>query len=178
MWRKAAFLLTAGLIIVAGCARSKVVVAPGALRPVTYSPADRVRVMQARDGIYGTTEYQGSGRTISARVIEALQRTHGEVRLLAVSDRDQAIVTSRASAVKYLVVPTILHWQDRANWAGVPDEVRIRLELYDVPRDAVTSAVTFEAASPSFSLVEEAPEALLDRSFERAVLVLFQTAEP
>ena len=60
-------------------------------------------------------------------------------------------------------------------WSMNPDRLRVQLALRDVASDRVVNSVAFEAKSRKFFIGgDPAPDVMLDRSFDRAVLALLQ----
>lgn len=173
MSRPPAGVLLLGIVLSA-CSGAKVSREPIAARAIDYEPVDRIRVMLAPPGVAD----EESARIVSARVIQVLQQTHGDVALIASSDQNAALAEARAAKASFLVCPVILDWKDSHSPPLTADHVKIRLDLRDVPSGDVVSAVTFENESSLFDVIDTRPEALLDRSFDRAVTMLMTTGSP
>ena len=159
-----------------GCASRAIVNAPVVPGSVISSPGDRIRVMESADGVFGATTYTGSGHRLAGRVLEALQSQYVDVQVIPMTREQDALEAARAAQAKYLVVPTILHWEDRNTaWSMDPDRLRVQLALRDVASDHAVNSLTFEAKSRKFFIGgNPTPDVMLDRSFDRAVLALLQ----
>jgi hypothetical protein len=119
-----------------------------------------------------------AGRIVSARIIQVLQQTHGDVALVPTADDKEALAAARQAKATFLVSPTILEWTDSHAPPLTADRVKLRLDLQDPTAGEVISAVTFENASPLLAVTDTRPEALLDDSFDRAVTLLITTGSP
>ena len=157
--------------LLAGCGRSTVTSSSGGARARDYSPSDRIRVMVPPPGQGG----DAVGRIVSARIIEVLQQTHGDVALVATADPQEALAASRSAKAAFLVSPAILEWTDTHAPPVTADRVRVRLDLLDANAGDVVSSVTFENSSSLLAVTDSGPEALLDQSFDRSVALLITT---
>ena len=170
--------LAGGLVLCVGlvsaCGGGKITREPIAATAAGYVPADRIRVMLAPPG---ATDEE-SARIVSARIVQALQQTHGDVALIASSDQSAALAEARAAKASFLVSPVILEWTDSHAPPLTVDRIKLRLDLRDVQSGEVVSAVMFENQSSLFAVLDTRPEALLDGSFDRAVTMLMTTGSP
>jgi hypothetical protein len=173
MSRPLAALCVGAVALAGGCGRSSISAQPVRARATDYAPADRIRVMLSA-GAGG----DAAGRIVSARVVEVLQQTHGDVALLPTADEQDALAATRAAKAAFLVSPTVLEWIDTHTPPLTVDRVKVRLDLKDPVAGEVISTVTFENTSSLFSVVDTRPEALLDNSFDRAVTMLITTGSP
>jgi len=141
-----------------------------------YNLGDKFGVMLSRDGKYETIDYVGSGMIVALRIKEDLHKIFREVILIKTIDRQKAIDDSKEQNIKYLLIPVISHWEDRAtNWSGKPDIIKVQLSLYDVDLGRIVNSVLFNAESSWWTLVNTAPQEMLDQSFEQAVLGLLKS---
>ena len=172
--RRTLLLLVA--LLMGGCASRVIVPSPATPGAVVSTPRDGVRVMESADGVFGSQTYTGSGRRLAGRVVQSLQGQFVDVQMLATTREADALRAARAAHAKFLVVPTILAWEDRNTaWSMNRDRLRVQLALRDVTSDRVVNSVSFEARSRKFFIFgDPAPDAMLDRSFDRAVLALLQ----
>jgi len=120
---------------------------------------------------------EAASRTVSARVIEVLQQTHGDVALVPTTNRTEALNAAREAKAACLVSPTILEWVDSDAPPLTADRVAVRLDLLDPHAGEVLSTLTFENVT-GLSLGDSRPDVLLDRSFDRAVTLLITTGSP
>ena len=169
-----AVLCVAVLALTAGCGRATISAQPRRPRATDDAPADRIRVMLPPAGAGSAA----AGQIVSARIVEVLQQTHGDVALLPIADERDALAAARQAKAAFLVSPTILEWTDGHTPPLTADRVKVRLDLKDPIAGEVISAVTFENVSSLFSAVDTRPEALLDSSFDRAVTMLITTGSP
>ena len=174
MFRPLAPVLVIGAALLAGCSGGKVVREPVGARASDYVPTDRIRVMLPAPGLVD----EATGRIVSARVIQVLQQTHGDVGLIDTADQSAALAEARAAKAAFLVSPVILEWTDTHAPPLTVDRVKLRLDLLDCNAGEVVSAVTFDNVSPVLSVIDARPEALLDDSFNRAVTMLMTTGSP
>lgn len=163
-------LLVTGLL--AGCGGGRFTTEQVGASASDYSPTDRIRVMLAAPGVADLPQT----RVISARIVAVLQQTHGDAALIPTSNDAEALAAAREAKAAFLISPTILEWKDEHAPPLTADRVKLRLDLRDANTGEVVSAVTFENVSPFLSAVDSGPDALLDRTFERAVSVLVATA--
>lgn len=165
--------MLACLALLAGCG-SKVSLQPGPARARDYSPADRIRVMLSPPG----SASEAASRVVSARIIEVLQWSHADVVLIPTADTAEALATAREAKSVCLVSPTILEWTDNHAPPLTADRIKVRLDLLDPHAGEVLSTLTFENVSSLVSVADTRPDALLDRSFDRAVTMLITTGSP
>jgi hypothetical protein len=95
-------------------------------------------VAMAAPGRFNATIYEASGAMTTRAVAAALAPYAARVETgAAAGTLDEAIEQARDAGARYLVVPTILHWEDRATeWSGKSDRIRIRLEIVDAKSGA------------------------------------------
>ena len=173
------FILILFLIFV-GCVSQHEKTIPKQVEDITsmnlpYNQSDKFGVMLSRDGKYETIDYPNSGMNVSLRIKKDLHEIFKDVVLVETINRKKAIDDSKKQDLKYLIIPQILHWEDRAtNWSGKPDIIKIQLSLYDVNFDKIIESVLFHAESSWWTLVNTPPEEMLDQSFDQAVLDLLK----
>jgi hypothetical protein len=170
MSARSRLLCLALVALLAGCGAT-VSMEPGSVRATDYSPADRIRVMLAPPGVAG----EAAARAISARIIEVLQQTHGDVGLLPTANQQEALAEARKARAVFLISPTVLEWTDSHSPPLTADHVKVRVDLLDPNAGDVVSSMTFANSSPLLEVSDTGPDALLDRSFDRAVTLLVTT---
>ena len=142
---------------------------------IHFNSDDKFGVMLSRDGKYEAIDYPKSGMIVSLRIQKNLRERFKDVTLINTISRQKAIDDSKKQNIKYLVIPLVLHWEDRAtNWSGKPDIIKIQLSLYDVNSGKIVKSSLFHAESTWWTLVNTPPEEMLDQSFDQAVLNLLQ----
>ena len=159
------------VLLLAACGGGPILTPITTTSPSRYSPSDVMRVMLSPPGDAG----EAASRIVSARIVEVLQQTHGDVALLPTWNVEEAIAASRQAKAKYLISPTIVEWTDKHAPPLTADRVKVRLDLRDPNAGDVVSSLMFENTSSLLTAVDTPPEALLDSSFDRAVRVLITT---
>jgi hypothetical protein len=103
--------------------------------------------------------------------VEALQANYRYVRSLRATNEDEAFEVCRRQQGQHLVIPTIVHWEDRAmQWSGKPDHVKVQLVLREVDDDTATRMVIFEGKQGHGLHFTDSPaEDLLTEKFNEAV---------
>ena len=126
------------------------------------------------DGVYGDTEYNGSGIMTALAVLRAFARHSNQV---SVSDdcRDfECLQTSRPGSIDYYAVPEILQWEDRATqWSLIKDKLEIRLVIYDAIDLRVLSSTIISGKSKLATFGGDHPQDLLPELIGRHVDSLY-----
>ena len=159
-------ILAAGLLV--GCGGGRFTVQNGGALARDYAPTDRMRVMLAAAGPAG----EAGARAVSARIIAVLLQTHGDVALIPTSNEADALADARQANATFLISPTILEWHDGHAPPLTADRIKVRLDLRDPSTGEVVNTVTYENVSSLVAAVDTTPDALLDGSFDRAVMAL------
>jgi hypothetical protein len=130
------------------------------------------------DGHFETIPYPGSGRKTALAISEAFSRHLKKVEVAPeVSSYDQSLEKAKNGSFDYLVVPTILHWEDRATeWSGRPDRIQIELRTVDVPTAATLGVESIKGTSKWATLGGDVPEDLLKVPIDAYVDSLFTNA--
>lgn len=139
-----ALVLAAISCLLVACADSHQLIRNDSLAAVRLSVDDSILIAVPEDGVYGTSNYRGSGQNAAQIIYSAFAERTSRARVSrAIQSFDEALATCRQSGQKYLVYPTILHWEDRATeWSGIPDKVEVKIEIVDsASGQAVTSAI-------------------------------------
>ena len=90
----------------------------------------------------------------------------------------EALAAAREAKATFLISPTILEWNDGHAPPFTADRVKVQLDLRDPDSGEVVSTVTFENVSSFLSVADARPDALLDRTFDRAVTALVDRSRP
>jgi hypothetical protein len=168
--RRVAVLLVA--VVAAACGRGSYTIHPNGPERVDYSPAERLRVMLPPPG----PQDDEGGRVIAGRIVQVLQQTHAEVRLIASSDRGAALAEAAAAKAVYLIAPAVTLWSEGLAPPFTADQLGVRLELIDVATGQVVNTATFSNTSSIFTVSETPPYSLLDSRFDDAVRALIGSA--
>ena len=94
---------------------------------------EKVLVMLPADGEYGAIKYAGSGTSTQRAIVAALSAAGADALTgKAIGDRSAAIAAAKQANAKWLVIPLIQGWEDRATeWSGLPDRLKIEIESND-----------------------------------------------
>jgi hypothetical protein len=159
---KKCVLLIGLLLLVLGCADTHRVDRKD-LSGVRLSPQDTILIALPADGSYGEIKYTGSGRQ-TAQIINAAfaKHTTGSSISNAVQTIGEASLAAREAGYKYLIYPTILHWEDRATeWSGLPDRVEIKIEIVEVQPNYLLGSMIVIGKSGLFTFGGDHPQDLL-----------------
>jgi hypothetical protein len=163
------------VLLAAGCTDTYQLVRPAGWSTPKITAADSVYVAVPEDGSYNSRPYIGSGLTTSRIIGSAFARRAGSVTVgRAAESREAAIENALTMGVRYVVLPTILHWEDRATeWSGIPDQVAVRIDVLDVASRAILGTVTIEGTSGLATFGGDHPEELLPEPVEEFVASLY-----
>ena len=142
---------------------------------IQLAQSDTVFVAVPEDGAYGATTYRGSGQNTAQIIFSAFAKHTQLVKVgRAVQSFDEALASTRQVGTKYLVYPTIFHWEDRATeWSSIPDRVEIKIEVVEASSgDAVASGV-IKGKSGLATLGGDHPQDLLPKPTEEFVSSLY-----
>jgi Domain of unknown function (DUF4823) len=156
-------------LFLGACADTHELIRNGDAVAARLTPVDTVFIAVPEDGVYGTDSYRGSGQN-TAQIIYSAFAKHTRTAKMghSIQSFDEALTSTRQGGQKYLVYPTILHWEDRATeWSAIPDKVEVKIEVVDTASgDAIASCVikgksglaTFGGDHPQDLLPEPAEE--------------------
>ena len=167
--------VTLAAIMLTGCADSHQLIRNEASQSIQLSSNDTLYIAMPEDGAYGEQAYQGSGQN-TAQIIYAAFAKHTRSAEVGRSTQSfqHALEATARSGQKYLVYPTILHWEDRATeWSSIPDKVEIKIEVVNTATgDAISSAViTGKSGLATFG--GDHPQDLLPEPVEEFVSALY-----
>ena len=118
--------------------------------------------------------YLGSGITVAHKVQAALLSIFSHVELLNTKNREKAILLSKEQNARFLIIPSILHWEDRNTpWSGIADKIEIKIEIMDIATEKVVNSIIFRAHNEWATLTDQPPEDLLNGKFNEAIISLF-----
>jgi hypothetical protein len=134
-----------------------------------------VYIAVPKDGIYGDENYPGSGLTTAQTLLSAFAKRVRRVDVAhAYQAYEDALKTARDKGFKYLVYPTILHWEDRATeWSGRPDRVELKIEVIEVATGTQLDNVVIKGTSKWATLGGDHPQDLLPKPVEQFVASLY-----
>ncbi|MBO6862145.1 MAG: DUF4823 domain-containing protein [Alphaproteobacteria bacterium] len=117
----------------------------------------------SEDGRYNATVYNGSGHLASSMVLTAFAPHLSKVEIgERWRDQDEALAAAREEGVTYLILPKIVHWEDRATaWSGIPDRATVLITVIDVAEGKTLDTATIDGRSAIMTLLSESPQDLL-----------------
>lgn len=135
-----------------------------------------VYVSVPKDGRYGQTNYSGSGQNTTQIVVLAFSQYANRVEPgHDYQTFEEALVAARKLNATYLVVPTILEWEDRATeWSGIPDKASIKILVADTGSGATIDSVVIKGKSGVATLGGDHPQDLLPKPVGEYVKSLFE----
>jgi hypothetical protein len=148
----------------------------GAYRHQPLNPGTPAFVAMPEDGRCGKENYHGSG-AITAAVVTAefarwLQPIHVAERPGTVAEN---LERARGAGCVYLIVPEILHWEDRATeWSGRPDRLEVRITTFDAATSQAMCSTILRGKSSFWTLGGDQPQDLLTKPIAGYVNGLFR----
>jgi hypothetical protein len=107
-------------------------------------PDKGVLVAIPENGWFETIEYKESGRMTASAFQDAFARHCSKVSVAKLDSDGDDVSSVNATDFGYLIVPQILHWEDRnTEWSGKLDRIEIQLSVFD-------TATKEEIANSSF----------------------------
>lgn len=181
------------LMLINGCyARMQQTLRDDRLKPINFNNDEKIAVMLTDDGshtfVYGVSDdkanmtsqtektefYLGSGIIVATKVQAALLGLFSQVEKFNTKNKEKAILLCKQQNVKFLVVPTILHWEDRNSpWSGIADKIEVKIELFDMTLDKMVNSIIFKANTEWATLTDKPPEDLLNGEFNKAIVDMF-----
>lgn len=165
MVRTTLFILCIGIL--AGCANSYK--ADAVKTPAAKIAADsKFYVTQPKDGVYGTTNYAGSGNMASSAISAELSKKGSEV-VVADSVETLDIAKEKASSVgaDFLFYTKILHWEDRATeWSLLSDKITMNYVIYNAGTGQKVASTTASATSGIATLGGDHPQDLVPKTVQ------------
>jgi hypothetical protein len=130
-------------------------------------------IATSEDGFYNTEVYTGSGRTVSSIIKQQLQKYAAKTTVFRDRKTIDDFTDAELSSVDYVVIPEILHWEDRATfWSGLPDKVDIQISIYDSHKTKLNSTV-ISGKSATTTLDTTDPSELVEKPVETYLSTLF-----
>lgn len=135
-----------------------------------------VYVSVPKDGRYGQTSYSGSGQNTTQIVLAAFSQYAKRVEAgHEYHTFEEALDAARKFGAAYLVVPTILEWEDRATeWSGIPDKASIKISVIDTGSGATLDSVVIKGKSGLATFGGDHPQDLLPKPVGEYVKSLFE----
>jgi len=161
--------------ILPGCAHTYELTKSRQTAEPIMKATDSVYVAIPKDGVYGSTIYQGSGTTAAQELVGALAKRLRRVEPgREYQPFDEALKTARDKGYTHLVYPIILHWEDRATeWSGISDRVEIKVELINAGTGETLDSAIIKGKSKWATFGGDHPQDLLPKPIEDFIASLF-----
>ena len=130
----------------------------------------------ASDGVYGEKTYSGSGKTVTQN-LHSVITAHSRKSVIAEKRQsfEDAMATAHEISATVLFEPTILNWEDRATeWSGRPDQVTIRIVVWDVETRRELASSVEKASSKFFTFGGDHPQDLVPHMMKNFANKVFQ----
>ena len=166
-----------GVNILLGCADSHRLVRNDIASEVKLAKTDSIYVAVSNDGLYGSHTYVRSGLNSSQIILAAFAKRSKRAEMGNVHQEvKEALQYATTNSFRYLVYPTILHWEDRrTEWSGIPDKVEIKIEVIEATKGNVIDSVIIKGKSGWATLGGDHPQDLLPKPVEDYVASLYAT---
>lgn len=139
------------------------------------NPKESFYIAVSKDVVYGEDKNEGSGLTLSQIIQSSVSKRARRVEIGSVHQSfDDALLYARTKSFKYLIYPTILHWEDHATeWNGVPDKVEVKIEIVESANDSVIDTALISGKSGLATFGGDKPQDLLPIPIEEFISNLF-----
>ena len=125
-----------------------------------FTPA-RFLLVTPANGSFEGTEYPTSGNDVIFALTKELGRYTQSIATIASPVPIEAIKESTLEQYDYVIIPQILHWEDRlTGWSFRPDRIEIRFDIYNNQRQPLDSYLV-QARSAYIVWVSKHPNSLL-----------------
>lgn len=171
MHKIAVLLLT---LFVSGCADSHSV-SPISNNSERLSASGFAYIAVPRDGRYGATTYGGSGQTTAQIVASAFAKHIDRFEVsLRMEQPEVAMAKAKELGATYLVIPVIVHWEDRATeWSAISDKVEVRITVQDVASGRTLAGAVVSGKSGLATFGGDHPQDLLPKPMDSYISSLF-----
>ncbi len=113
------------------------------------------------NGFYENIEYPNSGK-MTADVVRASFAQHTSTILVSTDCKDIACLQNLNKDYGYLVVPEIIHWEERATeWSGKSDRIEVKITVYENQSWRELSSVVVTGKSKWATFGGDHPQELL-----------------
>lgn len=142
---------------------------------IRLSPADTVFIAVPEDGVYGDDTYRDSGHNTAQIIYSAFAKhTHSAKVGRTIQSFEEALSSTRQNAQRYLVYPTILHWEDRATeWSSIPDKVEVKIEIVNSTSGETIASGIIKGKSGLATFGGDHPQDLLPEPAEEFVSSMY-----
>jgi hypothetical protein len=157
-------------VVAAGCASQT-------SRPLLSPTAKLLRnksivIAVPANGVYSGRVYAASGKVTAQAVQAAFSPYSYKVTIL---DNCSEITCLQAvSTSDYLVLPVILHWEDRATeWSGKRDKLSVKISVFDGVTKSEIASTIISGKSRLLTFGGDHPDDLLQRPISEFVASLY-----
>lgn len=121
-----------------------------------------VLIALPNDGSYSTTVYKGSGQETASAVQAAFFRYSDKVSVSKNCSDIECLSRTLSSEDVYLVVPQILHWEDRATeWSMKRDKLEMKISVYKASNVTLINSIILNGESKLATWGGDHPQDLL-----------------
>lgn len=168
--------ILAALVVIdlAGCTHTYVVDQVEVAQPLERKGG--AYVMLAADGGFAGQTYPKSGLSLSQEMATAISKRLDKIETAtAMEDINDALTKANSRSLRYVVQPSIMHWEDRATeWSAKPDRITVRIVVWDAATRREAASTTASATSKWGTFGGDHPEDLLPETAATFVNRAFQ----
>ena len=165
--------------LLAGCADTHSLVRQTQGDVPKLTARDSFYIAVSKDGIYGDEKYEGSGLSLSQIILSPLAKRARKIEVgRSHQPYDDAVLFAKDKKFKYLIYPTILHWENHATeWNGIPDKVEVKIEIIETSTDKLIEAAIISGRSGLATFGGDQPQDLLPLPVEEFISNLFDNQQ-
>jgi len=155
-------LLIASILLFTGCSASYQNEFMNQQSNHTYAPS-RILLITPENGTYEDIDYPTSGDDVIFALKKELSRYTPVIGVIPNPIPIENIEEQVLEQTDYIILPKILHWEDRATgWSFRPDRIEILFEIYNNKRELI-DAYRIKGRSAYVVWVSKQPKSLLPR---------------
>ncbi len=136
---------------------------------------DSFYIAVSKDVVYGEDKNEGSGLNLSQILQSSIVKRARRVEVgTEYKSFDDARLYARGNSFKYLIYPTILHWEDHATeWNGLSDKVEVKVEVIESATEHIVDTAIISGRSGLATFGGDKPQNLLPIPVEEFISSLF-----
>jgi hypothetical protein len=127
------------LLLFSGCSNGISYITPmiNSDKKIVINQNEKIYIALSKNGIYKNQIYINSATAVSNNIYNILTSYTDKIEIAKVNETlEETITYAKQNNIKYIIYPTIMHWEDRATqWSGRLDRVSINILIYDVIQD-------------------------------------------
>ena len=129
-----------------------------------------VVVVTAADGRFGSTIYTGTGDEFTSLVMVEFAKFAAGYEILPHMELINASSTAKSKSIQYVVVPEILHYEDRNTpWSGRLDQITVKITVYLVDDGSMVQSSMITANNQWATFVDNRPMVLINKPLPELV---------